>query len=142
MNDPRPARAVEDAQPLDLGLLAKRTIPDEALRVGWCGGFSGPEWAGPEGLSHQCDRQGHAIEYRDASGVLRGLLVVYGAKADHGQPGQLLVMVDPAHRRCGIATAMLKEATRRGLAINFEAQSYTGAGWATVRKFLNERQTA
>jgi GNAT superfamily N-acetyltransferase len=98
---------------------------------------------GPAGLRFQRNDKGtQSIEYRDAGGELRGMLKLSGTGEALSDKGDLVLMVDPEHRRQGIATALLAEAARLGLDIRFERQRYTRPGWATIKKFLGSSAEA
>ena len=76
-----------------------------------------------------------------ADGVLSGILTYFPEDipeddTDCGyEGGTYVITVDPAKRRRGIGTALLKEMTSRW-AVDFENQTYTDAGLALVQAFL------
>jgi hypothetical protein len=112
-----------------------RLIRKSQLRVQWLGVVLNSAWTGPAGMAYYRDDEGtQLLEHRDASGRLRGVLVLYAA-------GDLLLMVDPERQRQGICTSLLEEAERRGMAINYARQSYTRAGWRAVRRHLAKTRT-
>jgi GNAT superfamily N-acetyltransferase len=74
-------------------------------------------------------------------GVLTGILNYF----PHGspfkdEPGDVLVLVDPAHQRAGIGTALLREAVRRWQ-VDLHNQALTPAGVALTRS-LEQRASA
>jgi hypothetical protein len=120
-------------------------IKKSQLHTTWFGVVINSAQTGPPGISHRTDDAGtNLLEYRDKGGLLRGVLVVYGAGyrkgTRPGMTGQLLILTDPEYQRLGICSALLKEADRLGVPIDFEKQSYTRAGWRAVRKHLLRRQ--
>jgi GNAT superfamily N-acetyltransferase len=68
---------------------------------------------------------------------LRGILNYYPEGSAFGdEPHDTLTLVHPAHRRKGIGTALLKEATCRWPQIDLTKQSYTDEGWALAQTLL------
>src|SRR5262245_32182457 len=96
----------------------------------WASVLCNSEWTGESGISYLNDDEGtQVLEYRDATGHLRGVLARYTS-------GEVFLMTDPSHRRQGIASALLIEAGRRCIPLDFAKQAYTRPGWSVVRRFL------
>ena len=112
---------------------AAERAAEETVRDAWPKIVANSDATGSPGITHICDKDGHALEFRDDDGRIRGVLALYPW-------GELLLAVDPEYRRRGICTRLLSEASDRGIPIDFVHQTYTRAGWATVRRFLERRQ--
>jgi GNAT superfamily N-acetyltransferase len=75
------------------------------------------------------------LEYRDAQGLLHGVVEVERSHSTPDHPWRLFIMVDPAMRRHGIATQLMRRAVKQW-EIDFQEQTYTRDGAKFFRNFL------
>ena len=81
--------------------------------------------------------------YFNPEGRLLGILNYYPEGSPFGEvPHDLLVLVDPAVRRCGIGTWLLTAAMERWPAIDLTKQAYTDQGWALATSVLATMEDA
>lgn len=89
----------------------------------------------PPGVVIEC------LLYRKNGSIL-GIVNYFPNGSPFGElPGDVLVLVNPAHRRRGIGTALLAEADRRW-SLNFRQQSYTDWGWDLVSNYLTNKENS
>jgi GNAT superfamily N-acetyltransferase len=99
---------------------------------------------GPSGVSYFRGEMGDGshvdcLLFRDDDGVLRGVLNHYNvAYPDTGEePGDYVVIVEPAWRRQGIGRILLTEALGRWDDIDLARQKYTAEGLALTLSVRN-----
>jgi hypothetical protein len=129
--------SIGDDSPESGGVVTpSRFLKQSQVRATWFSVLLRSSWTGTPGITHlQNDTGCHVLESRDDAGQLRAVFSLL-------DDGELLLMTDPACRRQGLATALLAEADRLGLAVNFQKQLYTRAGWAVVQSFRRRREEA
>jgi len=113
----------------------KYFLKTSQLRTTWPSVLLNSAFSGPPGITHLSDDDGtHVLEYRDDRGRLRGVVACY---AD----GELLCMTDPIWQRKGVCAALLAEADRLHIPIDYSQQSYTRAGWRATNRHLRRGST-